>query len=177
MVAGVGTGFFTPPGPVTGNKAMKDNHRSRVQRLTGILACKAQQLLRHFRQTPEPPGRPAQDTRSMNDLAEEELAMKRRRQSFSSEIFAELLIELPGYQRKISQAHQSGDRDSLGNHVHQLLGAVAYCDAPELEAALRKLYQAIKTEAPDTPDIIDACYTQAFTAISSTLHYSGYRGS
>jgi HPt (histidine-containing phosphotransfer) domain-containing protein len=155
---------------------MEDNNGSLLQRLTTALARKAQQLLRHFRQAPEAADRPAQDQHSMNDLLEEELAMKRRQQSFSSEIFAELLIELPGYQSKISRAYQSGDRDSLGNHVHQLLGAVAYCDAPELEAALRKLYQAIKTEAPDTPNIIDACYTRAFTAINSTLQYSGYRG-
>ena len=112
----------------------------------------------------------------MPGLPDNELATDRRRQAFSSEMFAELLIELPDFQKKISQAWQTGDRHSLRSHLHQLLGAVAYCDAPELEAALRKLYQAIKTEAPDTPNIIDACYTRAFTAINSTLQYSGYRG-
>jgi HPt (histidine-containing phosphotransfer) domain-containing protein len=155
---------------------MTDNQRSPLQHLTATLARNAQQLLRHFRQTPELPDKPAQDARSMNDLPQDEHAMQRRRQSFSSEMFAELLIELPGYQKKISQAYRSGDRDSLRNHLHQLLGAVAYCDAPELEMALRKLHQAVKTAAPDTPDIIDASYTRAFTAISNTLHCSGYRG-
>lgn len=156
---------------------MKDSHKSPLQRLTATLARSAQRLLLHFRQASELPDKPARNDRSIDDLPNDELVMKRRRQSFSSEMFAELLIELPGYQRKISQAYQSGDRDGLGNHLHQLLGAVAYCDAPELETALRNLYQAIKTAAPeDTPDIIDASYTRAFTAISTTLHYSGYRG-
>jgi HPt (histidine-containing phosphotransfer) domain-containing protein len=112
----------------------------------------------------------------MPGLADNELAMDRRRQSFSGEMFAELLIELPDFQKKISQAWQTGDRHSLRSHLHQLLGAVAYCDAPELEMALRKLHQAIKAEAPDTTDSIEACYTHASSAINSTLRYSGYRG-
>jgi HPt (histidine-containing phosphotransfer) domain-containing protein len=156
---------------------MKDNHRAPLQHLTATLARNAQQLLRYFRQIPEPPEKPVQDARSMNDLPQDEPAINRRRQSFSSEMFAELLIELPGYQKKISQAYRSGDRDSLRNYLHQLLGAVAYCDAPELEMALRNLHQAVKTPAADTPDNIDASYTQAITAISNTLHFTGYRGS
>ena len=91
-------------------------------------------------------------------------------------MFAELLLELPGFQKEISQAYQSGDRHSLGRHLHRLRGAVAYCDAPELEAALHHLHQAIKTEGPGSQEIIDACYTRACSAISSTLHNSGYRG-
>ena len=146
---------------------MKDNHRSRVQRPPGMLAGTAQQLLQQFRQTPEQPERP---------VPEEALALNRHRQSFSSEMFAELLIELPEFQGKISQAYRTGDRQSLRNHLHQLLGAVAYCDAPELETALRNLHQALRTEDPNTPDTIAACYTQACSAINSTLHYSGYHG-
>jgi len=153
---------------------MKDNNRSLRQRLTGMLASTTRQL---FRDTPEPTDRPAPDTGRMPGLPDNELATDRRRQAFSSEMFAELLIELPDFQKKISQAWQTGDRHSLRSHLHQLLGAVAYCDAPELETALRKLHQAIKAEAPNTPDNIDACYTRAFGAINSTLQYSGYRGS
>lgn len=155
---------------------MKDNNRLQLQRLTGMLASIARQLLQLFRDTPKPADRPATNTIIMSGVPDDGLAMERRRQSFSGEMFAELLIELPGFQKKISQAHQTGDRHSLRSHLHQLLGAVAYCDAPELETALRKLHQAIKTEEPDTQDIIEACYTRAFSAINRTLHYSGYRG-
>ena len=153
---------------------MKDNNRSLRQRLTGMLASTTRQL---FRDTPKPTGRPAPDTGCMPGLPDNDLATDRHRHAFSSEMFAELLIELPDFQKKISQAWQTGDRHSLRSHLHQLLGAVAYCDAPELETALRKLHQAIKAEAPNTPDNIDACYTRAFGAINSTLQYSGYRGS
>ena len=152
---------------------MKDHNGSLLQGLTGMLASTARQL---FRDTPKPADSPAADTGDMPDLANNALAMDRRQQAFSSEMFAELLIELPDFQKKISQAWQTNDRHSLRSHLHQLLGAVAYCDAPELETALRRFHQAIKTEAPDAPDSIDACYTHAFNAINSTLQYSGYGG-
>jgi HPt (histidine-containing phosphotransfer) domain-containing protein len=152
---------------------MKDDDRSLPQRLTGMLACTARRLLQTSRDTPKPPDTRTPDTGSIPGLPDDAC---RRRQSFSGEIFAELLIELPGFQKEISQAYQSGDRYSLGRHLHRLLGAVAYCDAPELEAALRKLHQAIKTEEPGSQDIIDTCYARACSAISSTLHYSGCRG-
>jgi HPt (histidine-containing phosphotransfer) domain-containing protein len=152
---------------------MKDHNRSLLQGLTGMFVSTARQL---FRDTQTPADRPAPDTASMPGLPDNELAMDRRRQAFSSEMFAELLIELPDFQKKISQAWQTGDRHSLRSHLHQLLGAVAYCDAPELETALRKFHQAIKAEAPDSPDSIDAFYTHAFNAINSTLQYSGYGG-
>jgi HPt (histidine-containing phosphotransfer) domain-containing protein len=152
---------------------MKDHNRSLLQGLTDMLASTARQL---FRDTPKPADRQTPDTGSMPGLPDHALAMDKRRQAFSGEMFAELLIELPDFQKKISQAWQAGDRHSLRGHLHQLLGAVAYCDAPELETALRKFHQAIKTETPDTPDSIDACYTHAFSAINSTLHHSGYRG-
>lgn len=151
---------------------MKDDNRSLPQRLTSLLAGSTRRLLQASRDTPKPATwTPATD--SMPGLPDEAC---RHRPSFSGEMFAELLLELPGFQKEISQAHQSGDRHSLGRHLHRLLGAVAYCDAPELEAALRKLQQAIKTEGPGSQDNIDTCYTLACSAISSTLHNSGYRG-
>ena len=152
---------------------MKDNNRPLVQRFTASLASTAQQLLRQFMHTPEQPDSPTTNAGIMPELSAEEVAQGRRRQAFSSEMFAELLIELPGYQGKILQAWQTGDRQSLRDHVHQLLGAVAYCDAPELEAALRSLHRAIMTEDPDS---IDSCYTRDCSAINSTLMYSGYCG-
>jgi len=152
---------------------MTDDNRSLLQGLTGMLASSARQLLRD---APKPADRPAADTDNIPGLANNALALDKRQQTFSSEMFAELLIELPDFQKKISQAWQTNDRHSLRSHLHQLLGAVAYCDAPELETALRKFHQAIKTETPDTPDSIDACYTHAFNAINSTLQHSGYDG-
>ena len=153
---------------------MQDNNRPLVQRLTASLASTAQQLLRQLTHTPEQPDRAATNADISHELPDDELAMDRRRQAFSNEMFAELLIELPGYQGKISRAWQTGDLQSLRDHVHQLLGAVAYCDAPELEAALRTLQRAIMTEDPAS---IDSCYTRACGAINSTLTYSGYCGS
>ena len=153
---------------------MKDNDVSLPQRLSSLLASTARQLLQLCRDAPKPADRRSPHTGSMPGIPDDALARDKRRQAFSGEMFAELLIELPDFQKKISQAYQTGDRHSLRSHLHQLLGAVAYCDAPKLETALRKLHQAIKTEAPDAPDSIDACYTQAFNAINSTLQYSGY---
>ena len=153
---------------------MKGNNRPLVQRFTRNLADTAQQLLQQFMQTPAQPDRPTTDTGRMPELSTDAAAPGRIRQSFANEMFAELLIELPDHQEKFSQARRTGDRQGLRDHVHRLLGAVAYCDAPELEAALRSLHRAIMTEDPDS---IDSCYTRAFSTINSTLTYSGYYGS
>jgi len=91
------------------------------------------------------------------------------RYSFSDEIFAELLTELPVHRRQILHAWEAGDLDTLGSSVHKLLGAVVYCDAPELEEALRELQQALKAEDQHT---IDVCHEQALEAIDSTLRNS-----
>ena len=155
---------------------MKDNNGSLPQRLSGLLASTARQLLQLCRDAPKPPDRATPDTGSMPGFPDDALARDKCRQAFSGEMFAELLIELPDFQKKISQAYQTGDRHSLRSHLHQLLGAVAYCDAPELETALRTFQQAVKTETPGTPESIDACYTRACSAINSTLQHSGYRG-
>lgn len=143
---------------------MKDNHPSLLQRLTKTLAGTAQQLLQHCSHPPEQTDSSA--------TPQQDIAATRPRQSFSSELFAELLIELPEHQREFSQAYQSGDLQSLKNHAHKLLGAVVYCDAPELEAALRALQQTLATN----PDTIDPCYTRLINTINNTLSCSGYRG-
>ena len=143
---------------------MKDNDPSWLQRLTQMLAGTAQQLLQRC-------GHPAEQTDNLA-TPQQNVAPTRPRQSFSSELFAELLIELPEQQGKFLQAYQSGDLQSLKNHAHKLLGAVVYCDAPELETALRALQQALATN----PDTIDLCYTRLINTINNTLSYSGYRG-
>ena len=98
--------------------------------------------------------------------------IKIRRQSFSSELFAELLLELPMHRQRLSGAAANDDMDTLGKAVHQLLGAVAYCDAPELEEALRVLRVAIKSGKQGA---IKIYHEQVINVIDNTLRYSGYR--
>lgn len=144
---------------------MKDNDPSLLQRLGKTLAGTAQQLLQQRSHPPE--------QTDSSSTPQQDIAATRPRQSFSSELFAELLIELPEHQGEFLQAYQSGDLQSLKNHAHRLLGAVVYCDAPELEAALRALQQALATN----PDSIDLCYTRLINTINNTLSCSGYSGS
>ena len=152
---------------------MKGNNRPLVQRFTRNLADTAQQLLQQFMQTPAQPDRPTTSTGRIPEFSTDAVAPERIRQSFANEMFAELLIELPDYQEKISQARQTGDRQGLRDHVHRLLGAVAYCDAPELESALRTLHSSLAT---DDTDRIDSAYVQARSAIDNALTYSGHYG-
>ena len=144
---------------------MKDNDPSWLQRLTQTLAGTVQQLLQRCGHSVEQTGSPA--------TLQQDVAPTRPRQSFSSELFAELLIELPEHQGKFLQAYQNGDLQSLKNHAHKLLGAVVYCEAPDLETALRALQQALATN----PDTIDLCYTRLINTINNTLSYGGYHGS
>jgi len=103
-----------------------------------------------------------------NDLETDE-----RLNSFPGEMFAQLLIELPGHRSTIADAWQTGDLEHLGNSIHQLLGGAAYCDAPELTTGLRELRLALKTGDPET---IGFYYQRAIDVIDTTLRYSGYRG-
>ena len=153
---------------------MKGNNRPLLQRVTGNLACAAQQLLQQFMQTPAQPDKPATGSGLITESSPAAVVPGRIRQSFACEMFAELLIELPDYQEKFSQAWRVGDRQGLRNHVHRLLGAVAYCDAPELESALRTLHSSLAT---DDTDRIDSAYVQARSAIDNALAYSGLHGS
>ncbi|MGB5180412.1 MAG: Hpt domain-containing protein [Gammaproteobacteria bacterium] len=120
-----------------------------------------------------PPDRRHSSAREAPPLPEDDRPFKGGRQSFSSGLFAELLIELPMHRHRLARAHECGDMDTLGNAVHQLLGAVAYCDAPELEEALRELRRAIKTGEQQSVDIYQQ---RAINVLDSTLRYSGYRG-
>ena len=149
---------------------MKDDEKSLQQRLANTLASPARKLLQRFRQVPQ---QTAAAASKLSGLAEGEAIPDSYRQSFSSELFAELLIELPDFQQKFSHTYRSGDLPALGNHVHRLLGAVAYCDAPELETALRRLRRAIIADNADSTDNIDSCYLQVNHLIDSTLQDSG----
>ena len=103
---------------------------------------------------------------------EDGLQLNDMNRRFSREMFAQLLVELPAHRHAMSKAFAAGDHRHLCDCVHQLLGAVAYCDAPELEHGLRELQQALKTECADT---IEYHFRQAIRVVDSTLDVSGYR--
>ena len=106
-------------------------------------------------------------------LPEDDLELDERLRSFPGEMFAQLLIELPGHRSTIAEAWQAGDLERLGNSIHQLLGGAAYCDTPELTTGLRELRLALKTGDPQT---IEFYYLRVIDVIDTTLRYSGYRG-
>jgi HPt (histidine-containing phosphotransfer) domain-containing protein len=106
-------------------------------------------------------------------LPEDDLEIDERLSSFPGEMFAQLLIELPGHRSTIAEAYKAGNLERLRDSIHQLLGGAAYCDAPELTAGLRELRLALKTGDPET---IEFYYQRAIDVIDTTLRYSGYRG-
>jgi HPt (histidine-containing phosphotransfer) domain-containing protein len=92
--------------------------------------------------------------------------------NFSSEMFVQLLLELPAHRRDIAVSWQAGDLQRLRSCVHRLLGAVVYCDAPELEDALRELRRAL--HSGDAAGIA-LQHARALAVIDITLSGSGYR--
>jgi HPt (histidine-containing phosphotransfer) domain-containing protein len=71
-------------------------------------------------------------------------------ENFSSEMFVQLLLELPTHRRDIAESWQAGDLQGLRSCVHRLLGATVYCEAPELEEALRELRRALHSGDPSS---------------------------
>ena len=106
-------------------------------------------------------------------LPEDDLELDERLQSFPDEMFARLLIELPGHRHELADAFEAADFPRLRNNVHQLLGGAAYCNAPELTTGLRELRLALKTDDPQT---IRYYYLRAIDIIDTTLRYSGFQG-
>ena len=149
---------------------MQDHKETPEQPRRGHLGRAAESLLQFFKRSLTPVDRPLTIARQAPPLPEDDRLMRGRKQKFSAGLFAELLIELPTHRHRLMHACEHGDIGTLGNSVHQLLGAVAYCDAPELEEALRELRLAIKTGNQDTIDIYQA---RAVNVIDSTLRYSG----
>ena len=135
---------------------------SRTGRLTRAVACMQQ----FFTRALTPVNNPLTAVPELPVLPKDTQMPGRRRQSFSGEILAELLTELPMHRRQILCAWEAGDLDTLGSTVHKLLGAVVYCDAPELEEALRELRLALKTDDQHT---IDVYHGRALNVIDSTL--------
>jgi HPt (histidine-containing phosphotransfer) domain-containing protein len=104
----------------------------------------------------------------------EDLQLREINRKFSSEMFAQLLLELPGHRQSMQAAYTSGNDRQLSECVHKLLGGTAYCDAPELEASLRELRMALRTGNRDS---IDIYFGRAINTMDITLAASGYRAS
>ena len=149
-----------------GTRYQQPDHKPRGRLITTIKT-----RWRIFINTLIPPGRAVQLQDDLPELPAEDLQLTRNASSFCSDLFAELLIELPAHRRIMKQCHARDDYNGLGNSVHQLLGAAAYCDAAELETGLRELRLALKTGERQT---IDLYYSRAINIINSTLRVSGY---
>ena len=93
---------------------------------------------------------------------------------FASQLFARLLLELPEHRRAFTTAWLANDHSSLAASAHRLAGAVAYCDLPELSAALAGLERALR-EGDDTT--LQQAYNLASRELDALLEKSGQRQS
>jgi HPt (histidine-containing phosphotransfer) domain-containing protein len=89
----------------------------------------------------------------------------------ASELFA-LLLELPVHRRELQSASRDGDPQRLARAAHKLLGAVVYCDLPELADALRELKRMV--EFRNTAQA-EPALNKVFQLIDELLACSGYR--
>jgi HPt (histidine-containing phosphotransfer) domain-containing protein len=151
---------------------METRYEQQDQKPPGRLVMTIKTTLRVIMNTLIPPDRSLTLKDGLPELPEEDLHLSKNAQSFSSDLFAELLLELPAQRRVMKESYARDDYNGLRNSVHQLLGAAAYCDATELEISLRELRLALKTGERET---IDLYYSRAINVINSTLRYSGYR--
>ena len=90
----------------------------------------------------------------------------------ASELFARLLLELPEHRRELQSAYRGGNNGYLERCAHKLLGAVVYCELPELAAALRELKQT--TTAGDAAQA-ETAFGKVMRLIDDLLDCSGYR--
>ena len=148
---------------------MDGNNKPARHSRTGRFTRVATRVQRFFTSVLAPVNTPPAATQELPQLPKDTQAPRGRKQPFSSELFIELLTELPTHRRQILHAWEAGDLDTLRSAVHKLLGAVVYCNAPELEEALRELRLALKTEDQHT---IDVYHERAINALDSTLRYS-----
>ena len=116
--------------------------------------------------------RQAQSVSAEPEVHAEPLHLDMINHRFKGEMFAQLLLELPCHRHTLHTAYTTGDHAQLRACVHQVLGAVVYCDEPGLEQALRTLQHSLKYG--DTHDI-DSDLRRAIALIDATLAVSGYR--
>ena len=106
------------------------------------------------------------------DRHADELRLDALSRKFSREVFARMLVELPAQRQVMHEAHTTDNYRRLRDCVHQMLGAAAYCDTPELEDGLRELHLALKSGHTQS---IARQFRHAIRVIDSTLEGSGYR--
>jgi len=87
------------------------------------------------------------------------------------ELFARLLLELPEHRRDLQSAYRDGSHEQLERSAHKLLGAVVYCELPELASALRELKQTIKS---GDDELTGPAFGKTLRLIDDLLACSGY---
>lgn len=95
-----------------------------------------------------------------------------QQETLGNVILARLLLELPQHRQTFLSAMQDDDYERLEQCRHKLAGAVAYCDLPELSAALDELRQTLKTD--NAEQIRQDCNT-AIRSMTALMHSSGIR--
>jgi len=94
-------------------------------------------------------------------------------EKLSREMLASLVLELPEHREALTRAYHGNDHEALADGVHKLLGAVAYCDLPELNASLRNLRgAAIAGESA----LMRQYHQQTLFAIDEILSRCGPKG-
>jgi HPt (histidine-containing phosphotransfer) domain-containing protein len=89
----------------------------------------------------------------------------------ASELFARLLLELPEHRCDLQSAYRDGNNEQLERFAHKLLGAVVYCELPELASALRVLKQTIKS---GDDELTGPAFGKTIRLIDDLLACSGY---
>lgn len=92
----------------------------------------------------------------------------------ASELFARLLLELPDHRQTLMTAYRENDSERLASSTHKLLGAVMYCDLPDLAEALQELRQAYGSNDSEQ---LRLSHGKAVRAIDELLERSGYTDS
>jgi HPt (histidine-containing phosphotransfer) domain-containing protein len=119
-------------------------------------------------QDPGPRERSLNDAADANGVRDSAMAVG----ITASELFARLLLELPAHRRELHSALRTGDQERLARAAHKLLGAVVYCNLPELAEALRELKRMTESgDATRTGPALDKVLRQ----IDELLACSGYR--
>jgi HPt (histidine-containing phosphotransfer) domain-containing protein len=111
---------------------------------------------------------PAGQSQPVDDS--ETLARSGPTDRFASQLFASLLLELPEHRQAFTSAWLANDHPSLAASAHRLAGAVAYCDLPELSAALAGLERALR-EGDDAT--LQQAYNLASRELDALLENSG----
>jgi HPt (histidine-containing phosphotransfer) domain-containing protein len=93
-------------------------------------------------------------------------------ETLGSVILARLLLELPQHRQHFLSAMQDRDYERLERCRHKLAGAVAYCELPQLSAALYELHQALKT---DNAERIHHECSNAICCMTELMENSGIR--